>query len=213
MHRIMDHASMWLTLRQKKCLQQSAFQFQQAYQWLRNKAIHSRRSGWSIRPKLHYLCHLMDELDLIHLNPKVHSCWNSEKFLGKMKQFIKSTYNPRHASLRALQRYKAFLAVRFKRKKLGVLTRKLKKRKNKLTKPGACPALTKPGACHALTQPGACPAHSPGFAPHSQSPWQAQPANDRNPSSSPNTKVHSAWKRQAFGGFRFSLPFPRFRGM
>ena len=101
MQRIIDRSPIWLSKQQKKMLQRS-----------REKGLLTLL----VRSKLHYIWHMVDELDVIDLNPKVHSCWGSEKWLSKIKRFVKATHGNRSARLRALQRYFAFLKVRFKRR-------------------------------------------------------------------------------------------------
>jgi hypothetical protein len=117
MQRVMDRSPMWLPPREKRMLQMCTDRFLKAYQWLAHQALAEGRAMWSVRPKMHYVCHLMDELDLINLNPRATSCWESEKWLGKIKRFLKATHSSRHASLRGLQRYAAYLQVRFLRRR------------------------------------------------------------------------------------------------
>ena len=81
MQRVIDRSPIWLSAQQKTLLQRSTDQFLKTYQWLAKEARNRGLRTWPVRPKLHYIWHMMDELDVIHLNPKVHSCWGSEKWL------------------------------------------------------------------------------------------------------------------------------------
>ena len=105
----------------------------------------------------------MDELDVINLNPKCHSCWGSEKWLFKIKQIVKVTHGHRSVRLRGLQRYYALLKVRFS-KRSTMRQREMPKVKNIMhayqglaPNYGVYPTVKLHGACPIICVHGACP--------------------------------------------------------
>ena len=112
--RLVDTSPMWLSLDIRIQLQMHVSYFLQAYQYLSSSALVSGQNSWDLRPKFHYLDHASADLDVINSNWKVTGCWDSEKWLGKIKSFCKSTSSGKSCSLRGLQRYTAFLKLRFK---------------------------------------------------------------------------------------------------
>ena len=77
------------------------------YRNLAAQALAAGDTQFKLRPKLHFLHHLM--LSQGPLNPKVMSCWNDETFIGNVTQVAGRT-SRQSMSLRTLQRYLQRLA-------------------------------------------------------------------------------------------------------
>ena len=115
--RLIDTSPMWLPKQTTLKFQEHTGCFLKAYQYLSQSALVSGKCAWDIRPKFHYLWHAAHDLNVINLNWKVTSCWEPEKWLGKIKALCKSTSSGKAASISGLQRYLAFLKIRFRNRR------------------------------------------------------------------------------------------------
>lgn len=120
--------------------QHSLLEFIRLYLALASRAVQIRELHFKVRPKLHYLWHLADELQPSHgpaINPNVFSCWNDESYMGRIAKLSAKTHK-RSTPLRAIHRYMYVLAKHLSHKAQddpSKVARKCRKRKRSLQDP------------------------------------------------------------------------------
>eukprot|EP00959_Pyramimonas_sp_CCMP1952_P094318 1972954-Pyramimonas_sp.AAC.1 len=110
----MDSSPMWLPSDTRRTLQRFVRTVLLGCQHMSSWALSNDVAAWDLRPKHHYLDRDATNLDVLPLNWNVTACWDSEKWLGKLKMCGKATHSAKAVGLRGLQRYVACLKVRFK---------------------------------------------------------------------------------------------------
>ena len=81
-------------------------------EWLGGYCWHKGILAFKMRPKHHFIFHLMLDTKAWRLNPRVWSCWGEESYLGKMKYIARSCHG-KSMQKRALERYIIGLASFF----------------------------------------------------------------------------------------------------
>jgi hypothetical protein len=82
-----------------------------SYQALAAHNLERQVALYRVRPKTHYLCHLIEFVQRYKLNPRFVNCFMDEDFMGRVKRIIKGCYKPkvcatgplRYLELRALR--------------------------------------------------------------------------------------------------------------
>ena len=83
-----------------------------AYQKLACISLDRGEFEWKIRPKHHYFCHLLEQVESSSANPRFTQCFIDEDFVGRMAKLAKAC-KPQTASLRVLQRWLLMVASRW----------------------------------------------------------------------------------------------------
>ena len=113
---ITDCADRFLSDQEYADVQRTGNSFLTAYVRLAQMAHASGQCLWAVKPKLHYMCHHFEDA---RINPRYLHCFGDEDFVGKMAR-IGRACSRQTMSLRILQRYFMFVAMRWHEKKLRV---------------------------------------------------------------------------------------------
>ena len=100
-------------------LKRSIYTFLRALQWLSHDSQVRGTYMYYIKPKCHYIEHTaMDLSETLpwSLNPRYVSCMCDETFMGKLLKIGKRTHSVT-ASLRVLQRYLLYIALRWEKRR------------------------------------------------------------------------------------------------
>jgi hypothetical protein len=81
---VFDHAGVFLSDAEVRRAQESGYNFLRAWGVLAEQYIQDDLAGYKLRPKLHYLEHLLERLLPSHENPRVLSNFASEDFMGRI---------------------------------------------------------------------------------------------------------------------------------
>ena len=116
---IMDTHGLILDSSASGNLRASIYLWLQSYQWLAHTSQTDNSCLYYIRPKFHYIDHIAMDIDLSktwNLNPRFLSCMADESFLGKLMKIGKKCHAS-SASLRLLQRWILFIAIRWQKRR------------------------------------------------------------------------------------------------
>ena len=120
--RVLDHAGAILTEAEVFSARRAGRLYLQTYQWL---AVHTEERGeslWPLRPKMHYLDHVIEHQLPTRINPKICQCDDDETFMNTMKR-IGSKCHGLSVMRRQVQRYVLALSIRLHtRKQQGCLS-------------------------------------------------------------------------------------------
>ena len=83
-----------------------------SYQSLAEEALANEVAQYKMRPKFHYLCHVVDDLQKYRWNPRFFHCFMEEDFVGQLGRLVSKTHR-NTASMRALQRHCLVLRERW----------------------------------------------------------------------------------------------------
>jgi hypothetical protein len=116
----LDTSPRWLSAEQINRAQRAGGAYLLAYQSLATEAMNMGKCLYKMKPKFHYMCHHVMELES-GWNPRFQHCFNDEDFMGKLHR-LGSHCHRKSAPLRILQRWALFIANRWeKRRRIGVL--------------------------------------------------------------------------------------------
>ncbi|CAE7295378.1 unnamed protein product [Symbiodinium sp. KB8] len=108
---IMRSHGIWLPLNCGKVQLHAGLAFARGYAFLAQHLMDCQTAGFRLRPKLHYLMHLLmplksqiDNDDPWVLNQAIHLCEANEDFIGRLAR-VSRRVHPSQASLRTTQRY------------------------------------------------------------------------------------------------------------
>ena len=110
---VLDHSDFIMGDADASAAYTSGNHFATLYQYLSAEAEHQGRCLFHMRPKVHYFCHLVDDIIRSKINPGRISCMVSEDFVGKSARLTSKVHKSTYA-LRTLQRYMIVLRKRWK---------------------------------------------------------------------------------------------------
>lgn len=116
---IMDCGRLLLPREHAVECKRSIYTYLQCVQWLSHDSQVRGTYMYYIKPKCHYIEHQameLSETDPWSLNPRCVSCMCDETFMGKLLKIGKKTHSIT-ASLRVLQRYLLFIAIRWEKRR------------------------------------------------------------------------------------------------
>jgi hypothetical protein len=108
-----DRAGLFFTEETKNHATWCARTFLLAYQ--REAERDHGRPLFKMRPKVHYLAHLVDFMVRTAENPGTCDTWDWENFRGRIKKVCRNTHRST-ASHRTVQRYLLLMAIRWRRR-------------------------------------------------------------------------------------------------
>eukprot|EP00959_Pyramimonas_sp_CCMP1952_P355722 7450464-Pyramimonas_sp.AAC.1 len=93
MQHVLDSARWLSTPRERDRVIFAAHTWFMSLQWLASKAVAERVPLWKIRPKHHYLDHMIDRLAVDRQNPcRQLQCAGEEAYLGVLKRIGKACH-------------------------------------------------------------------------------------------------------------------------
>ncbi len=101
---ILEASPLLMSSEQCEQAHRAAYMYLLSWQQLAYNAAQSGKFLYKIRPKHHYLCHIVDEMLKTKVNPLRESCLPNEAYLGKVKRLTRQCHGG-NAMLRFLQRY------------------------------------------------------------------------------------------------------------
>ncbi|CAE7801495.1 unnamed protein product [Symbiodinium sp. CCMP2592] len=108
---VMHSHGIWLPLNCGKVQLQGGLVFARGYAFLAQRCMEQGCTGYNLRPKLHYMMHLLVHLKAQIdnnapwvLNEALHLCENNEDFIGKLSR-VSRRVHASQAALRTTQRY------------------------------------------------------------------------------------------------------------
>jgi len=106
------HASLVLPDDVIQAAQEYGHLFLLSYQKLAELAHASGRKSYHMRPKVHELDHIVDDLSIMKLNPVWLDCMDDEDFMGKLKKMGQHIHG-KSFMMRLQQRYAMYLKIRW----------------------------------------------------------------------------------------------------
>ena len=115
-YHILDTSDRFLTEAQAKRAYSAGSLYLLCYQKLAHLSVSRGDTLWKIRPKHHYFLHMIKSMYASRWNPRFHSCYMDEDFIGRIARLNRLTHRLR-AQCRTPQRYLKYIAVRWERTK------------------------------------------------------------------------------------------------
>ena len=113
---VLDQAGLWLTPDEQARAHSSGLLHMQCYQYLAAEALAARICNYKMRPKWHYVSHVVWRLAFSKFNVRFQHCFQDEDFMGKLARLCGKVHRSSQL-LRLFQRYILLLSVRFNRRK------------------------------------------------------------------------------------------------
>lgn len=113
---LLDVAGFFLTDQQADDALALTHEFLGHYHWLNQWALAEQRPEWHIVTKFHFFQHMSEEAK--YLNPRVHWCFKSEDYVGKISKLAHSIcfgVRSTHMSLKLAEKYRFMLHLRYTR--------------------------------------------------------------------------------------------------
>lgn len=110
--RTMDNAGQFLTEEEAATAQNAGRAHLVMYQALAEDAWENDVYLWKLRPKMHYVAHVIEELTETYENPACTDLFSWEDFVGKVKRVAAKTHR-KTTSLRVVQRWMLVLMSRW----------------------------------------------------------------------------------------------------
>jgi hypothetical protein len=112
---VQDKASFILTPDERNEVGHQGQLFLDSWQWLAGEAQRLRVASFKMRPKLHYICHTIDDAVAGGENPRHQMCFLDEDLMGKVTKLEKSCHRLT-VGLRFLQRVMLLFKYRWQRR-------------------------------------------------------------------------------------------------